>query len=228
MELYSVFEFRRREMRKRSPWWGRVLQENRRKATAIKARIRAEGALRCADFEDKSGRSDWGFSLTRRVLRCLWWAGDLAVRERKNFQPYYDLTERIIPDRARRHTMPERDALKTLLLKALDGHGWAQMGTLADTWRLTKRRKLLQACLCVRAGQAHGGQARAVFDDAGHDLPECELGLSPCSQGVNDVELLGEAQQNPDGSDAQALLKRNCLPLWVDQGDGGVVGSTKD
>ena len=22
--------------------------------------------------------------------------------------------------------------------------------------------------------------------------------------------------------------KRNCLPLWVDQGDGGVVGSTKD
>ena len=45
MELYSVFEFRRREMRKRSPWWGRVLQENRRKVTAIKARIRAEGAL---------------------------------------------------------------------------------------------------------------------------------------------------------------------------------------
>ena len=23
-------------------------------------------------------------------------------------------------------------------------------------------------------------------------------------------------------------LYRNCLPLWVDQGDGGVVGSTKD
>ena len=147
MELYPVFEFRRREMRKQSPWWGRVLQENRRKAAAINARIRDEGALRSADFEDKSGRSDWGFSLTRRILRCLWWAGDLAVRERKNFQPYYDLTERVIPDRARRDTVPERDALKTLLLKALAGHGWAQMGTLADTWRLTKRRKLLQACL---------------------------------------------------------------------------------
>ena len=25
-----------------------------------------------------------------------------------------------------------------------------------------------------------------------------------------------------------ALAVRNCLPLWVDQGDGGVVGSTKD
>ena len=23
-------------------------------------------------------------------------------------------------------------------------------------------------------------------------------------------------------------FESNCLPLWVDQGDGGVVGSTKD
>ena len=28
--------------------------------------------------------------------------------------------------------------------------------------------------------------------------------------------------------DAQDYARRNCLPLWVDQGDGGVVGSTKD
>ena len=25
-----------------------------------------------------------------------------------------------------------------------------------------------------------------------------------------------------------AYFQGNCLPLWVDQGDGGVVGSTKD
>ena len=29
-------------------------------------------------------------------------------------------------------------------------------------------------------------------------------------------------------SDFTNMNKRNCLPLWVDQGDGGVVGSTKD
>ena len=28
--------------------------------------------------------------------------------------------------------------------------------------------------------------------------------------------------------DKSMKLQRNCLPLWVDQGDGGVVGSTKD
>ena len=26
----------------------------------------------------------------------------------------------------------------------------------------------------------------------------------------------------------EMIRSRNCLPLWVDQGDGGVVGSTKD
>ena len=206
MELYSVFEFRRREMRKRSPWWGRVLQENRRKVTAIKARIRAEGALRCADFEDKSGRSDWGFSLTRRVLRCLWWAGDLAVRERKNFQPYYDLTERIIPDRARRHTVPERDALKTLLLKALDGHGWAQMRTLADTWRLTKRRKLLQACL------------EELRDDG--TVAACSLegraGLTGLTGWIRseDLELASRLEKARPGRDEGVLLSPFDPLLW--------------
>ena len=30
------------------------------------------------------------------------------------------------------------------------------------------------------------------------------------------------------GADVEGKIARNCLPLWVDQGDGGVVGSTKD
>lgn len=147
MELYPVFAFRRQEFRQRSPWWGPVLQENRAKARAVLRRVRDEGPMRSADFEDDTGRSDWGYTLTRRILRCLWWAGDLAVRERRNFQPYYDVTERVIPDKARESSVPRREATKILLLKALDGHGWAQTKTLVDTWRLTKRRKLIQSCL---------------------------------------------------------------------------------
>ena len=92
MELYPVFEFRRREYRRESPWWGPVLKDNRTKANAIRRRIRNEGPLRSTDLEDKSDRNDWGATLSRRLLRSLWWAGELAVRERKNFQPLYDLT----------------------------------------------------------------------------------------------------------------------------------------
>lgn len=147
MELYPVFEFRRQEYKKQNPWWGRVLQENRRLANAVMQRIQNEGPMRTADFEDKSDRSDWGFTATRRVLRCLWWAGELAVRERRNFQPHYDLAERIIPDAVRAKKTPKEEATKTLLLKALDGHGWARTKTLTDTWRLTKRRKLIDSSL---------------------------------------------------------------------------------
>lgn len=147
IELYPVFEFRRKEYRRESPWWGPVLKENRTLANAIRRRIRNEGPLRAAELEEKSDRNDWGATLSKRVLRCLWWAGDLAVRERKRFQPHYDLAERVIPERVRRQPVPERDAIKTLLSKALEGHGWAPKKTLVDTWRLTKRQEIITACL---------------------------------------------------------------------------------
>lgn len=124
IELYPVFAFRRREYRRRTPWWGTVLQDNRALASAILRRIRDEGPVRTADLGDKSDRKDWGSSLSKRVLRGLWWAGELAVRERKNFQPSYDLTERVIPETQRKRKTTERDSVKILLLKALDGHGW--------------------------------------------------------------------------------------------------------
>ena len=147
MELYPVFEFRRREYRKESPWWGPVLKDNRKRANAIRRRIRDEGPLRSTDFDDKADRNDWGATLSRRLLRSLWWAGELAVRERKNFHPLYDLAERVIPEKARRRKVERQEATKILLLKALDGHGWATSRTLVQTWRLTKRQKLIKTCL---------------------------------------------------------------------------------
>ena len=48
----------------------------------------------------------------------------------------------------------------------------------------------------------------------------------------NDPDFYGDANMSVDEF-AEAFIKfdnmgGNCLPLWVDQGDGGVVGSTKD
>jgi uncharacterized protein YcaQ len=147
MELYPVFAFRRKEYRRATPWWGNVLQEHRSQAKSIHRRIRDEGALCAADFDDRRDRGDWSSSLSKRVLRSLWWAGDLAVRERQGFQPHYDLSERVIPAKLLRESTPERDAIKILLLKALEGHGWASTKTLVDTWRLTKRQPLIKSCL---------------------------------------------------------------------------------
>ena len=123
------------------------MKDNRKRANAIRRRIRDEGPLRSTDFDDKADRNDWGATLSRRLLRSLWWAGELAVRERKNFHPLYDLAERVIPEKARRRKVERQEATKILLLKALDGHGWATSRTLVQTWRLTKRQKLIKTCL---------------------------------------------------------------------------------
>jgi uncharacterized protein YcaQ len=81
------------------------------------------------------------------VLKALWWAGDLAVVRRRKFQPEYDLAERVIPDSVRKAPLPKRDGIKSLLLQALSGHGWARTGTLTRTWRIRNERELVGACL---------------------------------------------------------------------------------
>ena len=147
IELYPVLCFRRKGYRRRDPWWGTVVADNRRQANAILGRIREEGPLRSKDFHDDSPRNDWGANLTRQLLRCLWTAGDLAIRERRQFHRYFDLAERVIPAVSRQSKVLEREAIETLLLKALEGHGWAETRTLADTWRLKGRRKQIATCL---------------------------------------------------------------------------------
>ena len=70
------------------------------------------------------------------MATALWSSGELAIAERRNFQRVFDLTERVIPDQWRRNPPTERLAIQQLLLQALQGHGWATTGTLAQTWRL--------------------------------------------------------------------------------------------
>ena len=43
--------------------------------------------------------------------------------------------------------MTDDDALDALLLKALEGHGWATTGTLSATWRLRNQRAAIVASL---------------------------------------------------------------------------------
>ncbi len=146
LELYPVFEFRRRELRTH-PWWGDLIGSHPEIADRLLRRIRDEGPLRSADMEGRGGRGWWDLKLAKKVASALWSSGELAIRERRGFQRVYDLTERVIPDALRRAPQPRAEALETLLLLALDGHGWATAGTLAATWRLRNRRDAVGAAL---------------------------------------------------------------------------------
>ena len=128
IELYPVFEFRRKAFR-RHPWWGDLIGQHPQIAKKL---------LR---------RGWWDLKLVKRVATALWSSGELAIRQRRNFQRIYDLTERVIPDCWRQYSVPEPQAVEQLLVQALAGHGWAATGTLSQTWRLSNRQKSIKAAL---------------------------------------------------------------------------------
>ncbi len=159
IELYPTFEFRRQDFC-HHPWWGDVIGENPKVTDRVLGRIRDEGPLRSLDLEGQSG-TGWDIKLTKKVASALWSRGDLAIRERRNFQRVFDLTERVIPDEYRQQPHDLPTALRTLLLQALAGHGWAQTGTLTTTWRL-------------RNLKAEIAEALRQLEDSGDSVP-CQL-----------------------------------------------------
>ena len=151
LELYPYFEFRRVEFRAH-PWWGNLLGQHRAEADKLLKRVTAEGPLRSMDLEAPADHRPskegwWETKLSKRIAEALWSAGELAIRERRNFQRSYDLPDRVIPSELRNQPVSVEDALDHLLLRALDGHGWATTGTLAATWRLRNRRPAILASL---------------------------------------------------------------------------------
>lgn len=164
LELYPAFEFRRRDF-KHHPWWGDVIGAHPKVAKDLRKRIRDEGPLRSLDMEGQGSRGWWDIKVAKRVATALWSSGELAIRERKAFQRTFDLAERVIPDDVRAKPLPKDDAIQLLLLKALDGHGWATTGTLEQTWRFRNRRPQIMAAL--GALQARGLVAPCALRDAG-------------------------------------------------------------
>lgn len=146
LELYPVLAFRRRAFR-RHPWWGDLIGQHPQIAANLRRRIREEGPLRSLDMAGRPRSGWWDLKLAKRVATALWSSGEFAIRERRNFQRSYDLAERVIPARWRNHPMPQPAAIETLLLQALDGHGWATTTTLVQTWRLQKLRPAIEAAL---------------------------------------------------------------------------------
>ena len=146
IELYPVFAFRRRAFR-HHPWWGDLIGQHPQIADNLRRRVREEGPLRSLDMAGRTRSGWWDLKLAKRVATALWSSGEFAIRERRHFQRTYDLAERVIPLRWRKHSLPQPASIEALLLQALDGHGWATTTTLAQTWRLQKRRPAIEAAL---------------------------------------------------------------------------------
>ena len=152
LELYPAFEFRRENFRK-SSWYRSIVGSQKKVARALVERITSEGPIRSLDMEGRGSRGWWDLKAARRVAAALWSAGELAIRERKSFQRSFDLPDRVVPATWRNQSCSQDESFDLLLHKALDGHGWATAGTLAQTWRLRNCQEQVRKALLRLAEQ---------------------------------------------------------------------------
>ncbi len=204
IELFPVFEFRRKAFR-RHPWWGDLIGEHPQLAKNLIRRIRDEGPLRSLDMEGDGSRGWWDLKLVKRVATALWSSGELAIRERRNFQRIYDLAERVIPERWRETSVPESQAVEQLLLQALKGHGWASTGTLSQTWRLTNQKKKITFAL----NQLVDKGAVIPCTIFGDDIKEAAGWIRP-----DDLELAARLKRVRPRTDRGVLLSPFDPLLW--------------
>lgn len=209
LELYPAFEFRRRAFR-RHRWWAEIVGQHPKVARNLRRRIHAEGPLRSIDMEGRGSRGWWDLKTAKRVAAALWSSGELAIRERKNFQRTFDLAQRVIPDEVRNRTLSKAESIELLLLKALDGHGWATSNTLGSTWRLTGwrltgERKTVDAAL-RRLVEKQTIAPCALDDGSGSPTP----GWIRCE----DLELAARLERARPRRDRGVLLSPFDPVLW--------------
>ncbi len=145
MDLYPYFGFRRKAFRKRE-WVREHRNCDPKTRNRMLKQIRDNGAVRSLELEGKGSSGWWRHKTAKKIAVAMWFGGELAIRERKNFQRAFDLPERVIPEEHRRDASL-RESLPVLLGLALQGHGWATLGTLADTWRMINMRPALKEAI---------------------------------------------------------------------------------
>jgi uncharacterized protein len=137
---YRYFLPRMERMRASSRgWWKRVRSEHAAVYPLVLDRIRAEGPLGGAAFEDpRGGRGTWwDWKPAKLVLEDLFDQGILMCAERTSgFARLYDLTERVLPLGLDTSDPGQLAATRHLLLRALDGLGVATASEMADYFRV--------------------------------------------------------------------------------------------
>jgi uncharacterized protein YcaQ len=134
-----------------------ALSENAAVAKQVLARIRGEGPLSSADFEQESGATKNWFGLpenaVRSVLEAYTVAGVIGLARRDGNRRYYDLVERLLPAELLDEKVPEREQLLHKQLSRHRAHGLLGAGGAGGTFARIANpdvRKTLHAELVER------------------------------------------------------------------------------
>ncbi|HEV2121516.1 MAG TPA: crosslink repair DNA glycosylase YcaQ family protein, partial [Chloroflexota bacterium] len=140
---------------KGSDWWSRRMEQNRELAQYVLDRIRAEGPLTSADFEDPRPQRGtwWDRKPAKQVLETLFASGDLMCAARTvGFARLYDFPERVLPAGLDTTDPGASVAHQYLLRRAVAAMGVATAREAADYYRLKPEewKPAVQALLELR------------------------------------------------------------------------------
>lgn len=173
----------------------------------VRARIRAEGPLKAADFAKTSEANGpwWDWQPAKKALEQLFMQGELMVVRRERFQKVLDLTERVLPSGVDCRVPDEQEYAQHLITRFLQSHA---VGTAAQISYLRPGMKapvsrLLQEL--VYSGELHAFkfQGQTYYGD----LAEMAT-LSASRTASHQVQLL-----NPFDN---LLIQRQRLQHWFD------------
>jgi len=104
----------------------------------VKSRITTEGPLSTRDFGSKieGEKKMWSRPPHKQVLDYLWYVGELATSHRENFQKFYDLPERVIPENIRAQTFSDEEQLDWLCHAALSRLAVGSLKEIKNFWEV--------------------------------------------------------------------------------------------
>jgi uncharacterized protein YcaQ len=120
-------------------WWRQVRDEHAALYPLVLERVRAEGPLGAAAFEDpRASRGTWwDWKPAKLVLEDLLDTGDLMCTSRTTgFARLYDLPERVLPAGLDTSTPTLDEAARYLMLRGLQCLGVATLTEISDYYRL--------------------------------------------------------------------------------------------
>ena len=138
---WPLFKWRMQEAQSGKVWKGiwDFVTNNRKFVEAVHEKIRDLGPSSAGQLgSQKKKGSWWSWSDTKIALEWLFWVGAVAVSHRENFTRFYDLSERVLPEKILGSALPANQAQRELILKASRHLGVATAEDLVDYHRLPK------------------------------------------------------------------------------------------
>ena len=122
-------------------WAVQWSKENPEVMERVRTHLRENGAVRSAEFENKTRLSGgwWNWKEEKNALEALLFTGEVMIARRQNFQRVYELRERVLPGWDDANTAASEEMRRALTLRTVQALGITLAEWVPDYFRQLKK-----------------------------------------------------------------------------------------